>query len=123
MDLVILVADTGGGFGLRLTPGTAAWWATRPLWMAVLSGVLFLMLVVVARFERVPGPATPRELPAWRAALGAALVCAGLALIALGGIGDDGPLGVRVGVLALAFVGAFLLRGLPWPVRERDPAT
>ena len=38
--------------------------------------------------------------------VGALLVCGGLSLIALNGIGGDGFLGLRVWVLALPFAGA-----------------
>jgi peptidoglycan/LPS O-acetylase OafA/YrhL len=34
------------------TPGGALWWATRPLWLAVLATVLAPMALLLARFER-----------------------------------------------------------------------
>jgi fucose 4-O-acetylase-like acetyltransferase len=35
-------------------PGTGAWWATRPVWLALLAAVLTPMALVLSRFER-PG--------------------------------------------------------------------
>ncbi len=112
MILVIAAANALGGFGLGPQPGSATWWATRPVWMALLAAVLFPMLLVVGRFERLGDAASPAALPAWRAVLGAALFCAGLALLALQGIGSDGAPGVRFGVLALALAGAGLVGGI-----------
>jgi fucose 4-O-acetylase-like acetyltransferase len=74
-------------------PGTGAWWATRPLWLALLAAVLAPLALALSRFER-PGlalrqartsrPASPTarapETPAGRlaAVLGVALVTLGL---------------------------------------------
>jgi hypothetical protein len=101
-----------GGIGLHLEPGTRHWWLTRPLWMAALAVVLTLFLAVFGRFERLSEPKTPTELPMWRVALGSVLVCGALAAIAAGGIGggaDPGPLGIRIGFVLSALVGAGLV--------------
>jgi fucose 4-O-acetylase-like acetyltransferase len=78
------------------TPGTGWWWATRPLWLALLAAVLAPLALVLSRLERAgrparhtatrgrPGPnyaAAPAvETPAGRLAviLGAALATLGL---------------------------------------------
>ncbi len=78
------------------TPGTGWWWATRPLWLALLAAVLAPMALALSRFERAglaPGAARPGrparptppaeravETPAGRLAviLGAALATLGL---------------------------------------------
>jgi fucose 4-O-acetylase-like acetyltransferase len=47
-------------------PGTGWWWATRPLWLALLAAVLVPMALVLSRFERAgPGPraARPGTMP------------------------------------------------------------
>jgi fucose 4-O-acetylase-like acetyltransferase len=69
------------------TPGTGAWWATRPLWLALLAVVLAPMALALSRFER-PGrggrtaasTARATETPAGRLAviLGVVLVTLGL---------------------------------------------
>jgi peptidoglycan/LPS O-acetylase OafA/YrhL len=74
-------------------PGTGAWWATRPLWLALLTVVLAPLALALSRFERprlalrtarTSRPASPMarpaETPAGRlaAVLGVALVTLGL---------------------------------------------
>jgi hypothetical protein len=61
-------------------------------------------LVVFSRFER--GETGGRPAAAWRQLLGCAVACAGLATLALGGIGGDGWLGLRWIPLLLPIVGA-----------------
>ena len=109
MVLIIGLANTLGGLGLGLQPGSGVWWASRPIWIAILVGALFIFLTIFGRFERSAVPKTPIALPAWRTVPGTVMVCAGLALIALGGIGSDNMLGIRVWVLSLTFVGAALI--------------
>jgi hypothetical protein len=65
-------------------PGTGAWWATRPLWLALLAAVLAPMALALSRFER-PGrransTAQTPETTAGRlaAVLGVGLVTLGL---------------------------------------------
>jgi fucose 4-O-acetylase-like acetyltransferase len=115
LTAMVLLVGLGyrlGGWGLELQPGSASWWLTRPIWMALLSLVLFVFLLMFSRFERVSEPPRPVVLPLWRAVPGAMAICAGLALVALAGIGGQGPLGIRVSVFVLAFAGAALV-GVP----------
>jgi peptidoglycan/LPS O-acetylase OafA/YrhL len=85
---LVLAAD-----GPLPDPGTGAWWATRPLWLALLAVVLAPLALALSRFERpglalrkartsrAAGPtARPRETPAGRlaAVLGVGLVTLGL---------------------------------------------
>ncbi len=107
MALLIGLAHLLGGVGLHLSPGSAAWWSSRPLWMVILCASLAPFLVVFGRFERPSAP-PPEPPPTWRAILGASLFCSGLALLALDGIGSSGPLGIRFGVLALTLTGVLL---------------
>ncbi|UCC71946.1 MAG: acyltransferase [Gemmatimonadota bacterium] len=103
--LVIGGAIWLGYIGLTLEPGSGAWWAARPLWLSVYALGLALFALAFMRFERGGAAAT---VAAWRQVLGAGLVCGGLALLALHGIGGDGPLGLRLWVLLLPFAGAAL---------------
>ncbi len=113
LALVVGLANLLGGIGLGLEPGTGAWWLSRPLWLLVLAAGLALLLPVFGRFEREARGAVARPLPGWRALGGAAGVCAGLALLALGGIGDASALGVRIGPVLLTLAGAALVLGVP----------
>jgi len=109
MAWIIGLANLAGGVGLHLQPGSATWWATRPLWLALLLAALFLVLLLFGRFERLAGP-RPGSAPAlWRTCGGALLACTGLALLALHGIGGDGFLGIRWGVILMTFAGGALL--------------
>jgi surface polysaccharide O-acyltransferase-like enzyme len=95
-----------GSVGLTVEPGSGAWWAARPLWLALSVLALAPLALVFGRFERggTRGPA----VGAWRQVVGAGLVCGGLSLLALFGIAGDGWLGLSWWVLLLPFVGATL---------------
>jgi hypothetical protein len=108
MLLVIALSSALGGVGLRVEPGSGTWWATRPIWHAVLAIALFPLVAVFGRFERPRSRTGPPPCAA-RLLAGAALVCAGLALLALGGVGGPGPLGLRPWVLGGTFAGAALI--------------
>ncbi len=101
-----------GGIGLHLEPDTRTWWLTRPVWMGVLAVALTVFLAVFGRFERLSEPRQPIRLPVWRVAAGSILVCGALAAIAVAGIGggdDPGPLGIRLGLVLAALLGAGLV--------------
>ena len=99
VGLSLLVGDVG----LTLEPGSGVWWAVRPIWMLIYVTALVPFALVFGRFER-GGPGG--DARAWRLVMGAALVCGGLAFLALDGVGGDGWFGLRVGALALPFAGA-----------------
>ncbi len=111
MVLLIAMAVVLGGTGLGLEPGSGPWWGTRPLWMLMLALLLVPFVAIFNRFER--GGGTAVDIAGWRLVLGSLMICSALALLALSGIGADGPLGIRWGVVALAFVGALLARVRP----------
>jgi hypothetical protein len=98
-----------GGFGLQLEPGSTQWWLARIPWFAALIAGLGLLMPLVARFERsapLPQsfkPSTPRVL------VGAALVSAGIAFLALDGIAAAGAVGVRGVVVGGLIVGAWMI--------------
>ncbi|UCE87344.1 MAG: acyltransferase family protein [Deltaproteobacteria bacterium] len=107
--LVVGLANLFGGVGLGLAPATSAWWITRVPWIVLLSLALLPFLAVFGRFEqqsRAGGAGAPA---AWRTVAGAALLCAGMASLALGGIGGEGPLGLRLQALVLTFLGFALI--------------
>ena len=111
MILMIGLANLLDNRGLGLEPGTGTWWATRPVWLAVLLVALVPLVLLFARFERPPAvPEGATSPPAWRLVLGAGAVCFGLALLAYDGIAGSGWLGLRLWVLALPFAGAALIR-------------
>jgi hypothetical protein len=108
--LVLLVglANLLGGVGLGFQPGTAAWWASRPVWILASAGLLLPLVAIFGRFEQSARVARRGEPGAWQAVVGATAVCIGIAVLALGGIGAPGLLGIRIGVLGLILAGAIL---------------
>jgi fucose 4-O-acetylase-like acetyltransferase len=88
-------------------PGTAFWWWMRPLWILAYAVLSLPFLLGFARFERPEGSA-PGPVAAWRQLVGCGVACAGLAYLALDGVGGDGWLGLRWIPLLLPFVGAGL---------------
>jgi hypothetical protein len=118
--LVVGAAWALGGAGLGLAPGGAAWWATRPLWIAVLLAVLAPLVAAFGRFEQRNQRAGLPPPPAAQSVAGALAVCFALAALALGGVGTPGALGIRAGTLLLFFAGAALACGLR--LGRRSPA-
>jgi hypothetical protein len=113
MVLMIGLANLLGGAGLGFVPGTSSWWATRPIWIALLACALSVFVALFGRFEQTAraGAATP--LAAWRGIIGAAGVCGGLTVLALNGIGAEGVLGIRIGSVLIALAGAALILAAP----------
>jgi hypothetical protein len=106
--LVVLAAYLAGGIGLRLEPGTAAWWWTRLPWVIANAIALALLVVAFGRFERPRATEGP-PAPAWRYVVGAILTCAGFGLLAAQGVGGYGRFGLNVWGLALSVVGIGLV--------------
>jgi hypothetical protein len=97
-----LLAD---GFGLKMTPGSALWWWSRPLWIAVMLAALFPLIFLFGTLESGSRRAQGATPGAVRAVLGAVLACAGLTFLALGGTYGDNLLGMNVVPVVLALAG------------------
>ena len=113
MVLMIGLASLLGGVGLGLQPGSWSWWASRPIWIGLLAVVLLIFVALFGRFEQTARGSAVASLPAWRAIAGATGVGIGLAVLALKGIGAEGPLGIRIWTVAVALAGAALVLGSP----------
>jgi hypothetical protein len=109
MVLVMGLSVSLGNVGLGHEPGSGGWWLLRPVWMVVYVLVLAALMPLVARFERIPSPAT--SAPAWRQVVGTLIVCTGLALLAYFGFGGQTPLSTQAIAALLPFAGA-LVAGL-----------
>jgi hypothetical protein len=120
MVLVIGLAHLLSDVGLNLRPGTWSWWATRPIWLAIYAAGLAIFVPVFGRFEQTARKGAAASVTAWRAVAGALGVCAGVAMLALGGIGAEGALGLRMVPVALVLGGVVLIVGSPW--RQTAPA-
>jgi hypothetical protein len=109
--LVLLVglANLLGGLGMTLEPGSSPWWVARLPWIAVFACALLSFVALFGRFEQRGRVSAAQSPPAWRTAVGAAAVCAGIGSLARGGIGGAGPLGLRLWALALTLIGLALV--------------
>ena len=106
--LVVFGAYLAGGFGLRLQPGSSAWWLSRFLWLAANAIVLVPLVAVFGRFER-PRATEGAPASAWRYVIGALMTVAGFALLAAQGVGGYGRFGLNVRGIALALTGVGLV--------------
>jgi hypothetical protein len=93
---------------------------TRPLWLTAYSLASLPFLLIFARFERPATDKSVRPVAVWLQLLGCVVACAGLAMLALDGVGGDGWLGLRWVPLILPLIGAGLagFGPLGWPSRS-----
>jgi len=87
-------------------PDTGLWWAARLPWLMVYSLATIPFLLVFSRFEHPAG--VSRSAPVWRQLLGIAVLCFGLAQLAMNGIGGQDPLGLSWIFMFLPPIGYFL---------------
>jgi surface polysaccharide O-acyltransferase-like enzyme len=106
MVVVVALAYLAGGVGLRLEPGSAEWWLSRPLWLAILTAVLVPVALLLSPLERRGRPADARVPSAARQIAGATLICLGVAVLALYGFGGTRIVGLDVAAFASVLVGA-----------------
>jgi peptidoglycan/LPS O-acetylase OafA/YrhL len=106
--IVLAVSYYTGGFGLTIEPGTAAWWSTRPLWLAVLAVLLVPVALLLSPLERVARPKDAPLLSSWRLVGGAIMAGLGITLATL--LGFDGNIFslTNTGVIALVLGGAWI---------------
>lgn len=105
MIILVGIGLALGGVGFGLEPLSGLWWASRPIWYAVLTVLTVGLLFLFGRFER-PAADDRRAPPAWRPVLAVIFVCAGLGLLAAIGIADDE--GLNGVILSLPLVGVLV---------------
>jgi fucose 4-O-acetylase-like acetyltransferase len=88
MVLIIALSELLGGAGLTITPMTAPWWLTRPVWYLALGVLTAALVALLGRFE-TPAADTRPPPPWWRPLLAVTGVCAGLGSLAIAGIASD----------------------------------
>jgi fucose 4-O-acetylase-like acetyltransferase len=103
---VMTILFYAGGVGLGVEPGGAAWWVSRPIWVTLLMLLLVptaMMLSPLERSARHTGSTVPSG---WRQVTGAAVLCLGVAWLAMHGyLGGPIPRG-DLAALGLVVVGA-----------------
>jgi fucose 4-O-acetylase-like acetyltransferase len=107
MVLLVGLSLLLGGIGLRWEPLSAAWWATRPLWIGALTALVLLFVALLGRFETPRRDVRPPP-PTWLAVTAGVLTCGGLAVMATFGIVDGD--GVNWVWPLLPIAGQLLLR-------------
>ena len=101
--------------GLTATRDTASTLGVLTGGVRIHHGYIGLLLIIVAAAIMRRRPAVRR----WLLSIGAALVCGGLAFLAMDGVAGDGPLGLRV-VVILPFIGAALASIAPFGRKRAD---
>ena len=92
--------------------GSAAWWALRPVWLALLAVAIVPLVAVFARFESAR--LAPRPASSARTAVAALIITAGMAVLARKGFVAAGmPLNLPLVGVGLLLTGWFVLRARP----------
>jgi peptidoglycan/LPS O-acetylase OafA/YrhL len=113
MVVFISLLYLADGFGLRLEPGTAEWFMSRPLWIAILYILLLPVALLVSPFEQRARSADAGVPSAIRQVGGAILFCLGVSLLARYGYGG-GPLPrLDLASFALVVIGSGISGLLP----------
>jgi hypothetical protein len=113
MVIIVALAYLAGGLGLGLEPGSPDWWMSRPLWIAFLYAVLVPIAFVLAPLERRALAAVAPVPSAARLVAGALLICLGVALLALFGIGSPPVPGLDIAAFGMIVVGSGISGLLP----------
>ena len=120
----VVLAAFGGRPGAA--PGSAGWWATRPLWLGAAALVTAVLVLTFRRFD-THRPTAIAPGSAARAAAGAAMCTLGV--LGISSVGFGGLLEGRAAMLlvvpvtaplalALLVLGASLLRAAPLSARR-----
>ncbi|MCJ7557908.1 MAG: acyltransferase [Gammaproteobacteria bacterium] len=124
MVVFVSLLYLAGGPGLGLEPGSMDWWLTRPVWIAVLLGLLTpvaLLLSPLERGSRSTDSAIPSSI---RQVTGAIMLSLGVALLAMYGFGGGQHLSrldlrVDLASFALVVIGAAISGLLPRLGKQR----
>jgi len=90
---------------LAAFPGTAGWWLQRPLWILAYLLLMLAGLPLFLLLEKLATKTVRSSVMLWQLLLAAVLMCAGLALLAAGGIVGNGPMGINWIACCLPLVG------------------
>ncbi len=106
MAAVVTALFYAGGLGLGFEPGGPSWWASRPIWVAVLMVLLVPVSMVLSPLERGARHTGSSVPSGTRQVVGATVLCLGVAWLAMHGyLGGPIPRGDMV-ALGLVVVGA-----------------
>jgi len=108
MIMVGSVMYVSEGFGFGIEPGTTEWWATRPIWVGVLLVCLVPVALLLSPLERRSRPADAPIPASASQIIGAAMICVGIALLAMWGFGGGPRPWLDVGAFGLVIAGAIV---------------
>lgn len=94
---------------LGQTPGTLEWWLFRPLWILAYAIILFLFLPAFLHLEKLSMGSKDKITPLAAIAVGGVLFCAGLALLAKGGVTGQGLWGIHWLAVSLPVAAGLLI--------------
>lgn len=103
LAIAVCAVALGASVGVaQPTPGTALWWATRPLWFGVLIAILFPILAKAAPVE-VRSLLAPKlaGLSTWTAALGTVAGVGAIGYLVVEGLQPVGRAAIAIAVLAV----------------------
>ena len=94
------------GLGLGIEPGTAEWWWSRPVWIAILFALLTPVALLLSPLERRGRAADAAIVPVVLQISGAIMICLGVALLAMYGFGSGmiPQLNLRVDMVSFGLV-------------------
>ncbi len=113
MVIIVGLAYLAGGLGLGVEPGGGDWWATRPIWIAVLYAALLPVALLLSPFERRARTANASVPAAVRLVGGAMLLCLGVALLARFGFGSAPLPRLDIAAFLMVVAGAAISGLLP----------
>ncbi len=113
MIVFVSLLFLAGGFGLGIEPGSAAWWSSRPVWIAVLLTLLVPVALLLSPLERSARDRDRKPPSTVRQISGAMMLCLGIALLAMYGFGGGPVPRLDMISFALVIVGAAVSGLLP----------
>ena len=113
MAVFVAILYLAGGLGLGIEPGSAEWWLSRPLWIAILFALLLPIAMLLSPLERRSRSADTAVPAAARQIVGAVMICLGVALLAMHGFDGSPDSRTDLSAFALVIFGAGISGLLP----------
>jgi hypothetical protein len=113
MVVFVALLYLADGLGLGLEPGTADWWLSRPIFIAILFVLLLPVALLLSPLERRAGSADSTVPMAARQVVGAMMLCLGVALLAKFGYDGSPTSRIDLAAFALVIIGAGVSGLLP----------
>ncbi len=93
---------------LLMLPGSAEWWAFRPVWVIAFLVFMLALLPLFLLIEKIITGKPRENVSLAQLLIAAVLMSLGLALLAGGGVSGNGPLGLNWLACSLPVIGGFI---------------